>query len=170
MEYRLRFVPKAMKNRVIFTKFRKEQELELLDLWRKSFHRAVGIEEDTRPEVLREHLEFLQSLDPIFIRVAVEKDSGKIVGFMRMEGNVIKDLFIHVDYQRQGLGSRFIRQAKEENEFLSLSTYVLNKGAQIFYEFHHFVITERGFASFGDNPWATNKQQLAEITYEWRKR
>ncbi len=104
-----------MKNRVIFTKFRKEQELELLNLWRKSFHRAVGIEEDTKPEVLREHLEFLQSLDPVFIRVAVEKDSGKIVGFMRMEGNVIKDLFIHVDYQRQGLGSRFIRQAKEEN-------------------------------------------------------
>ena len=159
-----------MNNRVIFTKFRKEQELELLNLWRKSFHRAVGIEEDTKPEVLREHLKFLQSLDPVFIRVAVEKDSGKIVGFMRMEGNVIKDLFIHVDYQRQGLGSRFIRQAKEENEFLSLSTYELNKGAQIFYELHHFVITERGFASFVDNPWATNKQQLAEITYEWRKR
>jgi ribosomal protein S18 acetylase RimI-like enzyme len=88
---------------------------------------------------------------------------------MRVEEHVIGHLFIHVDYQRQGLGSRFIQQAKEENDFLSLSTFELNKGAQKFYDLMGFVITDRGYARFEDNPWATSRDQLADITYEWRK-
>ena len=158
-----------MKCNISFTNYKKEFELEVLNIWRKSFNQAMGTKEDTRQEMVREHLEFLQSINPNFIRVALEESRSKIIGFMRKEGNIIKDLFIHVDYQRQGLGSRFIQQAKEENEFLSLSTFKLNKGAQKFYEIHDFVITRRGFASFEDNPWATNKEQLADITYEWAR-
>jgi hypothetical protein len=67
------------------------------------------------------------------------------------------------------LGSQFIQQAKEENEFIPLNTFELNKGAQIFYEFHDFAITGRGFAGIEDNPWATKKEQLADIIYEWRR-
>ena len=130
---------------------------------------AIGVKEDTRPESVREHLEFLRSLNPGFITVALEETSRKLVGFMRREGQVVRDLFIHVDYQRQALGSQFIQQAKEKNEFLSLSTFELNKGAQKFYEIHDFVITRRGFASFEENPWTTNKEQLADITYEWAR-
>jgi len=158
-----------MKCNISFTNYKKEFELEVLNIWRKSFNQAMGTKEDTRQEVVREHLEFLQSINPNFIRVALEESRSKIIGFMRKEGNIIKDLFIHVDYQRKGLGSRFIQQAKEENSFLSLSTFELNKGAQKFYEIHDFVITKRGFASFEDNPWATNKEQLADITYEWAR-
>ncbi len=53
-----------MKEEIIFVDFRKEHELELLQLWRESFHKAIGIKEDTREEVVNEHLEFLQSLNP----------------------------------------------------------------------------------------------------------
>ena len=158
-----------MKCNIIFTNYKKEFEFEVLNIWRKSFNKAMGIEEDTRQEAVTEHLEFLQSINPDFIRVALEENRSKIIGFMRKEENIIKDLFIHVDYQRQGLGSKFIQQAKEENEFLSLSTFELNKGAQKFYEIHDFVITRRGFASFENNPWATNKEQLADITFEWAR-
>ena len=158
-----------MKCNIVFTNYKKEFEFEVLNIWRKSFNKAMGIKEDTRQEAVTEHLKFLQSINPDFIRVALEENRSKIIGFMRKEENIIKDLFIHVDYQRQGLGSRFIQRAKEENEFLSLSTFELNKGAQKFYEIHDFVITRRGFASFEDNPWATNKEQLADITYEWAR-
>ena len=108
-------------------------------------------------------------LEPAFFRVALAKRTNQIAGFMRKEGNVIRDLFIHPEHQRKGLGSEFIRQAKEESDFLSLSTFELNRGAQEFYKFHEFEITARGFASPEDNPWATNKEQLADITYEWRR-
>ena len=130
-----------MKCNIVFANYKKEFEFEVLNIWRKSFNKAMGIEEDTRQEAVTEHLEFLQSINPDFIRVALEENRSKIIGFMR----------------------------KEENEFLSLSTFELNKGAQKFYEIHDFVITRHGFASFEDNPWATNKEQLADITYEWAR-
>ncbi|GIS76240.1 MAG: hypothetical protein CM1200mP12_19590 [Gammaproteobacteria bacterium] len=39
-----------MKEEIIFVDFRKEHGLELIQLWRKSFAKAMGIEEDTRGE------------------------------------------------------------------------------------------------------------------------
>ena len=155
-----------MKEEIIFVDFRKEHGLELIQLWRKSFAQAMGIEEDTREEAVNEHLAYLQTYDPEIIRVALE--NNKIVGFMAKEENTIKDLFIDVEYQRRGLGSSFINQAKEEETFLTLSTFQLNKGAQKFYEFHDFVIARRGFAGAEGNAWASNKEQLADITYEWK--
>ncbi len=158
-----------MKDEIVFVRYSEEFEIELLTIWRTSLSQAIGVKEDTRPESVREHLEFLRSLNPGFITVALEETSRKLVGFMRLEGQVVRDLFIHVDYQRQALGSQFIQQAKEKNEFLSLSTFELNKGAQKFYEAMGFVIGSRGYASFDGNSWATNKEQLADITYEWRR-
>ncbi len=158
-----------MREKIAFIDFKKEYGLELVQLWRKSFAQAMGIEEDTREEVVKEHLAYLQTYNPKIIRVALESNN-KIVGFMAKEENTIKDLFIHVEYQRRGLGSRFIDQAKAEEEFLTLSTFQLNKGAQQFYEFHDFKIARFGFAGVEGNGWATNKEQLADITYEWKKR
>ncbi|MEE3132711.1 MAG: GNAT family N-acetyltransferase [Pseudomonadota bacterium] len=158
-----------MDDTFVFTEYRDDFEFELLRLWRKSISKAIGVEEDTRLEAVNEHLEFLRSLNHEFIQVALEATSRMVIGFMRVEEHVIRDLFIHVDYQRQGLGSRFIQQAKKENDFLSLSTFELNKGAQKFYDVMGFVITDRGFASFEGNSWATSKDQLADITYEWRR-
>ena len=158
-----------MNEEITFVNFRKEQRLELIKLWRKSFAHAMGIKEDTREEVVNEHLAYLHTYNPEIIRVAVEKNENKVVGFMAKEGNIIKDLFIHVEYQRRGLGSSFIQKAKEEEEFLTLSTFQLNKGAQKFYEFHDFVIAGRGFAGLEGNSWANNQEQLADITYEWKR-
>ena len=158
-----------MKDEIVFVRYSEEFEIELLTIWRRSLSQAIGVKEDTRPESVREHLEFLRSLNPDFITVALEETGRKLVGFMRLEGQVVRDLFIHVDYQRQALGSQFIQRAKEKNEFLSLSTFELNKGAQKFYEAMEFVIGSRGYASFDGNSWATNKEQLADITYEWRR-
>ena len=157
-----------MKEEITFVDFRKEYGLELVQLWRKSFAQAMDIEEDTREEVVNEHLAYLQTYDPKTIRVALE-NNNRIVGFMAKEENTIKDLFIDVEYQRRGLGSRFIHQAKKEETFLTLNTFQLNKGAQKFYEFHNFVIARQGFAGVEGNAWAKNKEQLADITYEWKR-
>ena len=158
-----------MKEEITFINFRKEHGLETIQLWRKSFAKAMGIEEDTREEVVNEHLAYLQTYNPEVIRVAFENNRDKIVGFMAKEGNTIKDLFIDVEYQGRGVGSSFIQQAKEEEEFLTLNTFELNKRAQRFYEFHDFVIARRGFANVEGNAWANNREQLADITYEWKR-
>ncbi len=157
-----------MKEDITITPFRKEQGPVLVKLWRQSFAQAMGIEEDTREEVVNEHLAYLQTYNPKIISVALDKHQNKVVGFMAKEETTIKDLFVHVDYQRKGLGSRFIHQAKEEETLLTLSTFQLNKGAQKFYEFHGFVMTRRGFASLEGNAWASNQEELADISYEWK--
>jgi hypothetical protein len=59
--------------------------------------------------------------------------------------------------------------APRGEEFLTLSTFQLNKGAQQFYEFHDFVIARVGFAGVEGNAWASSKEQLADITYEWER-
>ena len=48
-----------MKEEIIFVDFRKEHGLELIQLWRKSFAKAMGMEEDTREEAVNEHLAYL---------------------------------------------------------------------------------------------------------------
>lgn len=106
-----------METQAVFQAFQKDQEFELLRLWRSSFNGAIGLEEDRREEAFQEHLGFLRSLDPGCIRVALEKTTNQMMGFMRKEGTTIHDLFIHTEHQRAGLGSEFIRQAKEENDF-----------------------------------------------------
>ncbi len=148
-----------MESRLTFADYTTDLELELLGLWRSSSSHALGIEEDVRAKAVQEHQ---------FIRVALEETTGQLLGFMRKEETEIKDLFIRVEYLRSGLGSEFIRQAKEETAFLSLNTFELNKGAQRFYEFHDFVVAQRGFAPADDNPWATSREQLADITYAWK--
>ena len=37
-----------MKCNIIFTNYKKEFEFEVLNIWRKSFNKPMGIEEDTR--------------------------------------------------------------------------------------------------------------------------
>ena len=67
-----------MKEEINFVNFRKEQGLELIQLWRKSFAHAMGIEEDTRVEVVNEHLSYFQTYKLENIRIAIEKDKNKI--------------------------------------------------------------------------------------------
>ena len=115
----------GLKEEITFINFRKEHGLDLIQLWRKSFAQAMGIEEDTREEAVNEHLTYLQTYDPKIIRVALE--NNKIVGFMAKEENIIKDLFIHVEFQRKGLGSSFIQQAKEEEDISNIEYFSIKQ-------------------------------------------
>ncbi len=72
-----------MREQIVFIDFKKEYEIEILQLWRKSLHKAIGIEEDTREEVVKEHLEHLRTYDPATISVALEENQNIIVGFMQ---------------------------------------------------------------------------------------
>jgi ribosomal protein S18 acetylase RimI-like enzyme len=156
-----------MPRNFVFAGYEREFGFELLKLWRQSFARAIGFEEDTSLEAVQIHLDVLKSIDPAFIRVALDVDSSAIAGFMTLEKSYIQHLFVHVNHQGQGLGSQFIEQAKDENEHLSLHTFQLNKRAQTFYGRHNFIVTKRSFAAPEENPWATMREQLADIQYEW---
>ena len=56
-----------METQAVFGAYRKDQEIELLRLWRSSFNGAIGLEEDRREEAFQEHLEALAEMRALAI-------------------------------------------------------------------------------------------------------
>ena len=108
--------------------------------------------------------------DPALSRVTMDVRTSQIVGLLTLSGDALDHLFVHVDYQRAGIGKTLLDEAKARSpQGLTLCTFQRNTGAQQFYLSQGFVETARGFASFDGNPWAQSKSDLADIRYEWRR-
>ena len=159
----------VMATKFTFRAYEREFGFELLKLWRQSFHDAIGVPNDTGLDAVQDHLAFLQSLDPAAMTVALDPQNSAIAGFMTLIGAEVEQLYVHGDYQHQGLGAQFIARAKQGRDHLILYTFERNKGAQAFYDQQGFIIKARGFAGMAENPWATSQDQLADIRYEWQR-
>ncbi len=148
--------------------YRPEYGLEVVKLWRRAFQRAMGLSEQDPFEELDGHLDFFASLDPACHHLLIESDSSTIVAFMSLSPGYLAHLYVHVDWQGQGLGRRLLEQAKAlSGRGLELHTFARNTSAQAFYLSQGFAEVERGFADIDDNPWATSRDQLADILYRW---
>ena len=102
--------------------------------------------------------------------MTIDVRTSQIVGLLTLSGDALDHLFVHVDYQRAGIGKKLLDEAKARSpQGLTLYTFQRNTGAQQFYLSQGFVETARGFASFDGNPWAQSKSDLADIRYEWRR-
>mgnify|MGYP001823311235 CR=1 FL=1 len=71
----------------------------------------------------------------------------------------LDQLYVHVDYQGMGVGTRLLNLAKRLSPGrLQCYTFAVNMPAQQFYEKHGFVIIARGVEP---------KSGMADIRYEW---
>ena len=148
--------------------YRPEYGLEVVKLWRRSFQRAMGLPEQDRFEELSGHLDFFAGLDPAHHRLLMETDASRIVAFMSLAPGYLEHLYVDVEWQGRGLGTRLLNEAKTDaGAGIELHTFQLNTGAQAFYLSQGFREIERGFAAAADNPWATSAAQLADIRYRW---
>ncbi|MGI9295740.1 MAG: GNAT family N-acetyltransferase [Pseudomonadales bacterium] len=128
----------------------------------------MGLEEQDHYNDLIGQLNFFSTISPEQIRVAIEINKSAIVGLMVLDGHELDHLYVHVDCQRLGIGSRLLREAKEKSpERIELYTFQKNTGAQGFYSNHGFTEIARGYADPVGNPWATSKEDLADIKYCW---
>lgn len=153
---------------VRFTEYLPEYGLEAVKMCRRSFQRALGIEEHSRWEELEGHLSYFRGLDPGTITVALDTKSSAVVGVMTLRDEELHHLFVHVDYQGRGIGSEFLSRAKSIKPLgFYLYTFQRNTGAQQFYLAHGFREVGCGYADFEDNPWASSKEDLADIRYHW---
>lgn len=153
---------------LVFTGYRPEYGLETVKMWRRSFQRALGIEEHDRLDELTGHLDHFATFDPGTIRIALDSKTSSVVGLMTLSGGELHHLFVHVDYQGLGIGSKFISEAKAQSPSgIELYTFQKNTNAQRFYLARGFREVERGYADFEHNPWASSKEDLADIKYRW---
>jgi GNAT superfamily N-acetyltransferase len=131
---------------------------ELVAMWRASFEAAVGVRE---PHTVEQQTAYLLGTVVPSYRVRVALDGGRVVGFIAASTERIDQLYVHLDRQGTGIGSRLLQWAKDASGGrLSLSTFERNIGARRFYEARGFEIVGRGF----EEGW-----QLPDITYEWHR-
>lgn len=149
--------------------YRPHYALEIVKLWRLSFQRAMGLAEHNRFGDLSGHLDAFTRIDPGGIRLLMDTDTSQIVAFMATSPGWVDQLYVHVERQGEGLGTHLLNLAKANSaEGLQLYTFQRNKRAQAFYLGRGFVEVGRGFAEAADNPWATSREQLADIRYAWQ--
>jgi ribosomal protein S18 acetylase RimI-like enzyme len=133
---------------------------ELVQMWRASFERGVGI---TDPHPLEDQLRALEEKIVPQNRVLLVLDTrtSAVVGFLAYTFETVSNLYVHIDHQNKGIGSMLLDIAKKNSGgVLRLFTFEANTRAQQFYERHGFKIIRRGFEAF----W-----QLADIEYEWNR-
>lgn len=141
---------------------------ETLKVWRLSFQRALGLPEHNDAEDFSHHLRFLQQIPPANITLALNSNTGAVVGLLVQADEEIEQLYIHPSYQGMGIGFEFMQLAKRNSPLcLRLYTFAANTQAQAFYQRQGFVEIDRGQASANDNPWASDPAQLKDIRYQW---
>lgn len=75
--------------------------------------------------------------------VYVYEDNGSIQGFIGLMDSYIAGIFISIDHQSGGIGSRLLNYVKGNHDELSLKVYEKNKRAVDFYLREGFVVTEK---------------------------
>lgn len=91
--------------------------------------------------------------------VAVEAE--RIVGFAALEGDVLGQLYIVQDYQRQGIGTQLLAAARKPAGCrMSLYVFAKNVGAKRFYERH-------GFTMAGESDGSRNEEHEPDVRSVW---
>lgn len=145
---------------VIIIEYSPEYARELVQMWRDSFERAVGIID---PHPLEEQLRALKEkvVPENRVRLVLEKGTSDVIGFLASTRDMISQLYVHIEHQEKGIGSMLLNLAKQESGgLLRLFTFKSNTQARHFYERRGFKIVGRGF----EEMW-----QLEDVEYEWRR-
>ncbi len=143
---------------VIVVEYLPQYGPELVQMWRNSFERAVGV---NNPHPVEDQLRFLNEELSLShsVLVALEETTGRVVGFIAFTPEKISQLYVHVENLNGGIGSKLLNIAKEKSHGrLRLFTFARNKNARRFYESHGFKIVARG---------VEERLQLEDIEYEW---
>ena len=81
---------------------------------------------------------------------------------MALNGDYLDQLYVAVDAQRQGIGTRLLEKAKAlSSDGLNLHTFQRNEGARAFYKKHGF--TEVTYSLSADN------NNEADVEIRWVK-
>jgi ribosomal protein S18 acetylase RimI-like enzyme len=148
-----------MRCRVNLIPYQENYGLETVQMWRASMEQALGIKDPHSWDDQLNYLHEIAEKNEIFL--AIEAESGQVVGMMATDGSELDQLYIHVDYQGQGIGTMLLNKAKAMSPgTLQLYTFEVNKQAQAFYEKHGFTIIQRGVES---------NSGMDDIRYEWKK-
>ncbi|TQV92477.1 hypothetical protein V2A60_007163 [Cordyceps javanica] len=92
----------------------------------------------------------------------VAEIENKIIGFLRIVGQDLDQLYLMPGYYRKGIGTMLLNKAKDISpDGLTLFTFQVNERARAFYESH-------GFRAVETSNGQRNEEMEPDILYEWR--
>ena len=131
-------------------------------LWRISREKSLPEFQLEKGHFFYEDRNYFQTFVLKNNRVWVVELQNRPVGFMAMNKDFIDQLYIDPDYQRRGIGQRFIDFAREHSpNHLWLYTLQVNIQARTFYEKNGFVAEK-----FGVSP---PPESEPDVEYHWHK-
>jgi len=131
---------------------------EAVAMWRASKENALGAKDR---HSLEHHLDFVRTrlISENEIYLAIHEPSNSVVGLMAIDDTELNQLYIHVDFQRLGIGTRLLNLAKQlSGGKLRLYTFEINTRAQRFYAKHGFTVIGHG---------QDNEENLRDLRYQW---
>ena len=91
----------------------------------------------------------------------VARENGRILGFVRIDGEDLSHLFLLPGHYRRGIGSALLAKAKALSPArLRLFIFQVNQRARAFYEAHGFRVVDR-------NDGDRNEEGEPDALYEW---
>ncbi|KIL78955.1 GNAT family N-acetyltransferase [Bacillus badius] len=139
--------------------YQPEYAEQTVNMWRDSKEKAIG-QKDMHS--FENHIYFLNHLLPEQHQVELALIDEHVVGMIAYNTREINQLYIHVNYQKMGIGQLLLNKAKAQADGrLTLYTFEINENAQRFYEKNGFRIIAKGHE---------NEENLPDIQYEWIKR
>nr|WP_154893984.1 GNAT family N-acetyltransferase [Paenibacillus xylanexedens] len=139
------------------SKYNSKYAEHTVKMWRASKERAIG---QADIQSFEDHLYFLNHILSEQYQIDLALLDEKVVGMIAYNETEISQLYIHIDYQGNGIGQTLLNKAKAQaSGNLTLYTFEVNKNAQRFYEKNGFEIIDRGHE---------NEENLPDIRYEWK--
>lgn len=138
-------------------KFKKNDTNDIMQIWKNENIKAHQFIPD---EYWKRNYGYVKEILPkaeIYVYV-IQKN---IVGFIGLDQNYIKGIFIDTNNQSKGIGTILINKVKENKNTLTLSVYKKNTKAVNFYKKNNFVITNESIDK--------NTNEI-EYTMTWNKK
>ncbi len=118
---------------------------EIMELWLSANLQAHSFVPD---HYWTDHYDTVKKLLPqAELYVWEAEDSGKILGFIGLDGTYIAGIFILDGARSQGIGAGLIRHVKSLKDHLSLKVYEKNQRAVAFYKREGFQIQSESLDS-----------------------
>lgn len=95
--------------------------------------------------------------------VMIGQINGTVIGFSALHYQTIHSLYLHKSMRRQGIGSAFLKQMKNNNSRLIAWTFEANQKATNFY-------LKNGFIEINRTNGENNDEKLPDIQFEWREK
>lgn len=125
---------------------------EAVSLWRASKRAAFPYVEVQQLYTLEKDTGYFRDVIAQECDVWLAERNGKIAGLLALRDDLIDQLFVGVDVQRQGVGAALLAKARERSpDQLRAYTFQKNSAARRFFEKHGFQIVRAGISPPPEN-------------------